>query len=268
VPFRDTKSNIIIKTPEQIEGIRKSSQLAAQSLKVVAPYVKPGTTTLQLNKIIAEFIKDNKAKAATLGYHGYPAESCISVNDVICHGIPGKYELRDGDIVNVDVTTILNGFYGDTSTMFLVGNVPEYARKLVAATKRCLDIGIEQCKPGNRIGDIGYAINKYATSLGYSVVYEFCGHGIGLKFHEEPEICHVDQKGKGAELVPGMTFTIEPMINAGKARAKVDKKDGWTARTIDGKLSAQFEHTILITSTIPDVLTDIDNEYPRPEKVF
>jgi methionyl aminopeptidase len=268
VPFRDTKSNIIIKTPEQIDGIRKSSQLAAQCLKVVAPFVKAGITTLRLNQLIAEFIKDNHAKAATLGYHGFPAESCISVNDVICHGIPGKYELRDGDIVNVDVTTILNGYYGDTSTMFLVGDVPEHARKLVEATKHCLRLGIEQSLPGKHVGDIGYAINTFATSLGYSVVYEFCGHGIGLKFHEEPEVCHVDQKGRGPELKPGMTFTIEPMINAGKARAKIDKKDGWTARTIDGKLSAQFEHTLLITSTIPEVLTDLDNEFPKPTKVF
>lgn len=262
--FRDTRSKIILKTPEQIEGIRQASIIAAKTLKAVAPFVKPGVTTDFLNSICADFMRDHNAKAATLGYHGYPKESCISVNDVICHGIPGKYELRDGDIVNVDVTAILNGFYGDTSTMFAVGDVAEHALKLIEVTKNCLNIGIAQCVPGKHVGDIGYEINKYATSLGYSVVYEFCGHGIGLKFHEEPEICHIDEKGTGAVFQPGMTFTIEPMINAGKARAKVDKKDGWTARTIDGKLSAQFEHTVLVTPTVPDVLTDIDGEYPKP----
>jgi len=268
VAFRDTQSNIILKTPEQIEGIRLSSKLAGQTLNVVSPYIKPGVTTEFLNKICADFIRDNHAKAATLGYHGYPKESCISVNDVICHGIPGSYELRDGDIVNVDVTTILKGFYGDTSKTFAVGEISEHAKKLVEVTKECLRIGIAQSIAGNRVGDIGYHINKYATSFGYSTVYEFCGHGIGLKFHEEPEICHVDEKGRGAQLKPGMTFTIEPMINAGKARAKVDKKDGWTARTIDGKLSAQFEHTILVTTTFPEGLTDVDSEYPVPQSVF
>lgn len=266
--FRDVGSKIIIKTEAQIEGIRKSSQLAAQTLKAVAPFVKAGVTTEYLNKICADYIRDHNAKAATLGYNGYPKESCISVNDVICHGIPGKLELRDGDIVNIDVTTILNGFYGDTSTMFMVGEVTEHARQLIEVTKTCLNLGIAQCVPGKHVGDIGYEINKYATSFGYGVVYEFCGHGVGLKFHEEPEICHVDEKGRGPQFQPGMTFTIEPMINAGKARARIDKKDHWTARTIDGKLSAQFEHTILVTSTIPEVLTDADNVYPKPSKTF
>ncbi len=257
-------SKIIIKTEEQIEGIRKSSQLAATCLKEITPFVKAGVTTEYLNSICKEFIKDHKAIAATLGYNGYPKETCISVNDVICHGIPGPYELRDGDIVNIDVTTILNGYYGDTSKMYTVGGVTEHAQKLIDAAKECLRIGIMQCRPGNRFGNIGYEINKYATSLGYSVVYEFCGHGVGVHFHEAPEVCHVDDKDKGPLMLPGMTFTIEPMINAGKARAKIDKKDGWTARTIDGKLSAQFEHTILLTPTRPDVLTDIDGEFPKP----
>ncbi len=262
--FRDKGSKIIIKTPEQIEGIRKSSVLAGQTLQVVKEYIKPGVTTEFLNKICADFIRDNKAIAATLGYNGYPKETCISVNDVVCHGIPSLYELRESDIVNVDVTTILNGYYGDTSKMFAVGQITEHAQKLIDVTKECLRIGIKQCYSGNRVGNIGYEINKYATSFGYSVVYEFCGHGVGLRFHEEPEICHVDEKNNGPQLAPGMTFTIEPMINAGKARTKIDKKDKWTARTIDGKLSAQFEHTILVTQTIPDVLTDVDGEYPKP----
>ena len=262
--FREKGSKIIIKNAEQIAGIRKSSQLAALCLQEVAPFVKAGVTTEYLNNICKEFIKDHKAIAATVGYNGYPKETCISVNDVICHGIPGPYQLREGDILNIDVTTILNGYFGDTSKMYTVGGISEYAQKLIDVTKECLRIGIMQCRPGNRFGNIGYEINKYATSFGYSVVYEFCGHGVGLRFHEEPEICHVYEKDKGATMQAGMTFTIEPMINAGKARAKIDKKDGWTARTIDGKLSAQFEHTILITPTRPDVLTDMDGDFSKP----
>lgn len=262
--FRDKGSKILIKTPEQIEGIRNSSRLAAQCLQIITPYVKAGVTTEYLNNICKQFILDNGAQSATVGYNGYKHETCISVNDVICHGIPGKYELRDGDIVNIDVTTILKGYYGDTSKMYNVGEITEHAQKLVNAAKECLRIGIGQCRPGNRIGNIGYEIHKYASSLGYSVVYEFCGHGVGVRFHEEPEVSHVADKDTGALMQPGMTFTIEPMINAGKARAKIDRKDGWTARTIDGKLSAQFEHTILITPTLPEILTDIEGEYPKP----
>lgn len=262
--FRDIRSKIIIKTPEQIEGIRKSSQLAGQTLKAVAPFVKAGVTTGYINDIAEQFMRDNGAIPATINYNGYKHASCISVNDVICHGIPGKLELRDGDIVNVDVTTILNGYFGDTSTMFTIGEVSEHAQRLVKVTKECLRLGIAQCQPGKFIGDIGYAINKHAVAHGYSTVYEFCGHGIGIKFHEEPEICHIAEAGTGAVMQPGMIFTIEPMINAGKARAKVDKKDGWTARTIDGKLSAQFEHTILVTPTFAEVLTDVNGEYPKP----
>ncbi|MDP1725918.1 MAG: type I methionyl aminopeptidase [Bacteroidota bacterium] len=266
--FRDTKSKIIIKTPEQIEGIKKSSIVAAQTLKAVIPFVKPGVSTGFLNKVCTDFIRDHKAIPATLGYHGYTKETCISVNDVICHGIPGSYELREGDIVNVDVTTILNGYFGDTSTMFAIGEISEHAKKLIRVTKECLAIGIRQSIAGNYLGNIGYEINKYATSFGYSVVYEFCGHGVGLKFHEEPEVSHVADKNSGPKLAPGMIFTIEPMINAGKARSKVDKKDGWTARTIDGKLSAQFEHTICVTKEKPLVLTDIDHEFEIPKEIF
>lgn len=266
--FRDTKSKIIIKTPEQIEGIRESSLIAANTLKAVEPYVKPGTTTQFLNKICADYMLAHQAKPATLGYHGYPKESCISVNDVICHGIPGPYELRDGDIVNIDVTSIYKGYYGDTSKTYFVGEVSDHAKKLVAVTKECLRLGIEQCYSGNYLNNIGYNINKHAVAHGYSTVYEFCGHGVGIRFHEEPEVCHIAEKNTGPILAPGMVFTIEPMINAGKARAKVDRKDGWTARTIDGKLSAQFEHTICITKSKPFVLTDIDNEFEVPESIF
>jgi methionyl aminopeptidase len=176
--------------------------------------------------------------------------------------------LRDGDIVNIDITTILKGYFGDTSKMYLVGEVSDHAKKLVEVTKKCLAIGINQCISGSPINNIGYEINKYATSFGYSTVYEFCGHGVGIKFHEEPEVCHIAEKNTGPILAPGMIFTIEPMINAGKARCKIDKKDNWTARTIDGKLSAQFEHTICVTKGLPLVLTDIHNEFEVPTEIF
>lgn len=262
--FRDTKSKIIIKTPEQIEGIRKASKLAGQTLKAVAPYIKAGVTTGYINDLAEQFMRDHGAIPATIGYHGYTKASCISVNDVICHGIPGTLELRDGDILNVDVTPILNGYFGDTSSMFTIGEVTEHAKKLIDVTKECLRLGIEQCTPGKRIGDIGYVINKHAVKHGYSTVYEFCGHGVGLMFHEEPEVSHIADANTGPVMQPGMIFTIEPMINAGKARAKVDKNDGWTARTIDGKLSAQFEHTILVTPTFAEVLTDVNGDYEIP----
>jgi methionyl aminopeptidase len=262
--FRDTKSKIIIKTPEQIEGIRKASKLAGQTLKAVASYIKAGVTTGYINDLAEQFMRDHGAIPATIGYHGYTKASCISVNDVICHGIPGTLELRDGDILNVDVTPILNGYYGDTSSMFTIGEVTEHAQKLIDVTKECLRLGIEQCTPGKRIGDIGYVINKHAVKHGYSTVYEFCGHGVGLNFHEEPEVSHIADANTGPVMQPGMIFTIEPMINAGKARAKVDKNDGWTARTIDGKLSAQFEHTILVTPTFAEVLTDVNGDYEIP----
>lgn len=258
------KNGIIIKTPEQIEGIRKSCHLAARILDTIEPHVTAGVTTEYLNGLIHKLMEESNAKPATLNYKGYPKASCISLNEVVCHGIPSvDTVLKEGDILNIDITTILNGYYGDTSRMFVIGKPDEEAERLIKITKECLDIGINQARAGNRLGNIGYEINKYATSHGFKVVYEFCGHGVGLKFHEEPEVTHVDKKDTGPVLEPGMIFTIEPMINQGKARVKIDKKDGWTARTIDGKLSAQFEHTILITSNGPDVLTDIKGEYNK-----
>lgn len=224
-------------------------------------FVKPGIKTLELDRIAEEFVRSNGAIPATKGYKGYKHATCISPNDVICHGVPNDYELRDGDIVNIDVTTILNGFFGDTCRMYLVGEVSDYAKKLVDVTKECLHKGMEQCFPGNHLGNIGYYIAEHAHANGYSVVYEFCGHGVGVRFHEDPEVAHIAEKNSGPILKPGMTFTIEPMINAGKARAKVDKKDGWTARTIDGKLSAQFEHTMLITDTGYEALTDVYGDF-------
>ena len=253
--------SINIKNAEQIEGVRKSSRLAAQTLDYIEPYVKEGVTTEYLDSLIHQFIKDHGAKPAPLNYKGFPKASCISLNEVVCHGIPSERKLVKGDILNIDITTILGGYYGDTSRMFTVEPISENAQKLIQVTKECMDLGIDECKPGNRFGNIGNVIHDYAASKGYGVVYEFCGHGVGLKFHEEPEVPFVAQGNSGPEMKPGMIFTIEPMINEGKARTVIDKKDGWTARTIDKKLSAQFEHTILITETGKEVLTDLKNEY-------
>lgn len=253
---------IIIKTPEQIDGIRKSSKLAGQALEFIAPFVQEGVSTEFLNQKIDAFIRENGAIPATLGYGGYPKSSCISLNEVICHGIPSTDTiLKNGDILNIDVTTILNGYYGDTSRMYTVGEVSKAAQDLIDVTKHCLDLGIEQVRPGNQFGNIGFVISRFAKAKGYSVVYEFCGHGVGVDFHEEPQVDHTSRKNTGPVMKPGMTFTIEPMINQGRANAVVDKYDKWTARTIDGKLSAQFEHTILITETGFEVLTDVIGEY-------
>jgi methionyl aminopeptidase len=253
---------IKIKTPDQIEGIRRSCQLARKTIKHIVQFIQPGVTTKFIDQKVEEFIRDHGAIPATLNYKGYPASSCISVNDVVCHGVPSdKVILRQGDIVNVDVTTILNGYYGDTCMMYPVGPISETSANLLKVARECLDAGISVCRPGNYIGDIGAAITRHAERNGYSVVYQFCGHGVGVEFHEEPEVAHDGEAGTGPKMVPGMTFTIEPMINQGKARVKIDKSDKWTARTIDGRWSAQYEHTVLITPTGVDVLTDIDNEY-------
>lgn len=253
---------IIIKTPEQIEGIRQSSQLAAKTLDFAEQFVREGMNTEFIDDKIEEFIRSHGAIPATKGYNGYPKSSCISPNNIICHGIPSKNTiLKSGDILNIDITTILNGYFGDTSRMFTVGEVNSDAEKLIETTLHCLDLGIEQVKPGNYFGNIGFVINRYAKAKGYSVVYEFCGHGVGIEFHEEPQVDHASRRNTGPEMKPGMTFTIEPMINQGKPKASIDKNDGWTARTIDNKLSAQFEHTILVTETGYEVLTDIHGDY-------
>ncbi len=254
---------IIIKTPEQIEGIRQSSRLAAETLDYIAEFIKPGVNTAFLDRKIEDFILAHQAIPATKGYNGFPASSCISPNEVVCHGIPSeKTVLKEGDIINIDVTTILNGYYGDTSRMYAVGKISQAARDLVDATHHCLDLGIQQVKPGNQFGNIGFVISRYARSKGLSVVYEFCGHGVGVRFHEEPQVDHTARRNSGPVMRPGMTFTIEPMINQGSPRTVTDKKDGWTARTADRKWSAQFEHTILVTDTGYEVLSDIHNEYP------
>ncbi|MCY1721567.1 type I methionyl aminopeptidase [Prolixibacteraceae bacterium Z1-6] len=253
---------IIIKTPEQIEGIRQSSKLAAKTLDFAEQFVKAGVNTEFIDDKIEEFILSHGAIPATKGYNGYPKSSCISLNNVICHGIPSKKTiLKEGDILNIDITTILNGYFGDTSRMFTVGEVTPVANELIDTAWHCLDLGIEQVKPGNRFGNIGFVISRYAKAKGFSVVYEFCGHGVGIEFHEEPQVDHASRRNTGPEMKPGMTFTIEPMINQGKPKAVIDKNDGWTARTIDNQLSAQFEHTILVTETGYEVLTDVHDEY-------
>lgn len=253
---------IVIKTPEQIEGIRQSAQLAAKTLDFAEQFVQEGMNTEYIDDKIEEFILEHGAIPATKGYHGYPKSSCISLNNIICHGIPSKQTiLKDGDILNIDITTILNGYFGDTSRMFSVGSVSKEADALMDSAWHCLDLAIEQVKPGNRFGNIGHVISRFAKAKGYSVVYEFCGHGVGIEFHEEPQVDHAGRRNTGPIMKPGMIFTIEPMINQGKPKAVVDKNDGWTARTIDNKLSAQFEHTILVTETGYEVLTDIHGDY-------
>ncbi|MFV0376286.1 MAG: type I methionyl aminopeptidase [Mangrovibacterium sp.] len=255
-------SDIIIKSAEQIEGIRQSSQLAGKALIMIKEYVKEGVDTEYLDHLIHQYILDHGAVPATLGYNGYLKSSCISLNEVVCHGIPSKTTiLKQGDILNIDVTTILNGYYGDTSSMFAVGEISANAQRLIDAAKHSLDLGIEQVRPGNHFGNIGFVIGRYAKAQHYSVVYEFCGHGVGVDFHEAPQVDHIARRNSGQLMAPGMIFTIEPMINEGKASTRIDRFDGWTARTSDGKLSAQFEHTILVTNDGFEVLTDARGEY-------
>lgn len=237
---------IRLKSDDEIAAMRPAGRLAAELLAMIEEHIKPGVTTLKLNDLCEAMTKERGAVSAPLGYKGFPKSICTSINDVVCHGIPSaKAKLKDGDIINVDVTPILAGYHGDTSKTFFVGAPSEKARKLVEVTKASLEVGIAAVKPGARVGDIGHAIQTYAEGEGYSVVREFVGHGIGKVFHEAPQIPHYGKPGTGVRLEPGMVFTIEPMINEGDWRSKL-KKDGWTAVTTDGKLSAQFEHTLAI----------------------
>jgi methionyl aminopeptidase len=250
---------IVLKSDMEINAMKASCRLAAQVLVMIEPYVKPGISTLELNDICHRYITENGAIAAPLNYKGYPKSICTSINHIVCHGIPSpKAILKDGDIINIDITTILNGYHGDTSKTFLVGAVSPSAAKLVDVTRECLNLGIAAVKPGGRVGDIGSAIQKHADSFGYGVVRDFVGHGIGRGFHEEPQIPHYGSPGKGQRLEAGMVFTIEPMINAGDWRTKV-LKDGWTAITLDNSLSAQFEHTVAIKGNgTVEILTTAD----------
>jgi len=246
---------ITIKTPEEIEKMRVAGRLAAEVLEMIEPHVQLGITTLELDRICHDYIvNEQQAIPAPLNYHGFPKSICTSVNQVVCHGIPNEKTLKNGDIINLDITVIKDGYHGDTSKMFVVGEPSIQSKRLIKVTYECLRLGIEKVKPGAFLGDIGHVIQQHAESHNYSVVREYCGHGIGKGFHEDPQVLHYGTPGKGVELETGMTFTIEPMINAGKRNVKL-MKDGWTVLTKDRALSAQFEHTILVTEDGHEVLT-------------
>lgn len=249
---------IVIKTPAQIDGIRKSCKLAAKTLKYLSAFVKPGISTEKLNNLAHDFIIENGAVPAPLNYSGFPKSICTSINSVVCHGIPSDREiLKEGDIVNLDTTTILNGYYGDVSKTFAVGKISKDAQNLIDRTKKSLDMAIKSLKPGKILNDcVGKVIEPYVSKFGYSVVRELGGHGVGIKFHEEPFVFHFDIHKDDVILKPGMIFTIEPMINASpNCKITLDKKDEWTVRTYDCSLSAQFEHTVLITDNGYEILT-------------
>ncbi len=253
---------VTIKTAAEIEKMRVAGQLAAQVLQFIEPHVTPGITTDALDQLCHDYIiNELKAVPAPLNYRGFPKSICTSVNHVVCHGIPSDKKLRDGDIINIDITVIKDEYHGDTSKMFYVGEPSILARRLVETTYECMHLGIEMVKPGIRLGDIGHTIQQHAESRNYSVVREYCGHGIGREFHEDPQVLHYGEPHSGMELEEGMTFTIEPMINAGKRHVKL-LNDDWTVVTKDRSLSAQWEHTILVTKSGHEVLTQ------RPEETF
>ncbi|MBR9726787.1 type I methionyl aminopeptidase [Shewanella intestini] len=256
--------SIVIKTAEEIEKMRAAGKLAAQVLEMIAPHVKAGVTTDELNDICAKFTEENGAISAPLNYHGFPKSICTSINEVICHGIPSARKLIDGDIINIDITVILDGYHGDTSQMFYIGEVSAADKHLATITQESLYEAIRMVKPGVKVCDIGETIEKFIKLKNknrpnkYSIVTDFCGHGIGSGFHEEPQVMHYKEKFGTPDkrvLRPGMCFTIEPMINAGKKHCYVSTEDNWTAYTKDGKNSAQWEHTLLVTETGVEVLT-------------
>ena len=245
---------IYLKTPEEIELLRKSNVLVGKTLAEVAKAIRIGITTLELDKIAEDFIRSNGALPGFLGYQGFPNTLCISVNDQVVHGIPSNYALKDGDIVSVDCGTIIDGFYGDSAYTFCVGNVDPKVKKLLDTTKEALYKGIEQARHGNRIGDIGYAIQQHCQAAGFSVVREMVGHGIGRNMHEDPEVPNYGKRGQGLQLREGMVIAIEPMINMGN-KGIVMERDGWTIRTIDRKPSAHFEHTVAIQKGDASILS-------------
>lgn len=251
---RRRSSSILIHDAEAFEGMRRAGRLAAECLDMLTEHVRPGVITDALDRLAREFILDHGALPACLFYRGYPKTLCISPNHVVCHGIPGPRPLRDGEIANIDVTVIVDGWHGDTSRMYLVGDVPTRARRLVEVTYEALDRGIAAVKPGARLGDIGYAIQSYVESQRCSVVRDFCGHGVGEVFHDAPNILHFGRKGEGEVLRAGMFFTVEPMVNLGKHSVKL-LSDGWTAVTRDKSLSAQCEHSIGVTETGAEIFT-------------
>ena len=246
---------VIIKTPDEIEKMRMAGRLAAEVLEMIGEFVKPGVSTDELDRICHDYIvNEQQAIPAPLNYRGFPKSICTSVNHQVCHGIPGNKILKDGDIVNIDITVIRDGFHGDTSKMFFVGKPSILGQRLVDVTQKAMWKGIELVRPGIHLGDIGHAIQKFVESHGYSVVQEYCGHGIGRGFHEDPQVLHYGTPDTGVALQAGMTFTIEPMVNAGKRNVKL-LPDGWTVVTKDRKPSAQWEHTLLVTADGYEVLT-------------
>ena len=245
---------ITIYTPADFGPMRAAGRLAAETLDMIAPHVQPGVTTERLNRLCHDFITAHGATPAPLNYRGFPKSVCTSINHVVCHGIPGEKKLLEGDIVNIDVTVILNGWYGDSSRMYVAGTPSTRARRLLDVTYEALMRGIEVVKPGNTFGDIGHVIQKFVEPQRFSVVRDFCGHGIGRRFHEPPNVLHFGRSGEGAVLVPGMFFTIEPMVNIGRPEVKI-LEDGWTAVTRDRSLSAQFEHMIGVTETGCEIFT-------------
>ena len=261
-PAPQNPRRIMIKTEEQLEGIRRSSILTRDLLDMLEERIQAGVTTNQINEWVHEETLAQGADPAPLNYgrgkgprgKPFPKSVCTSINEVICHGIPNERILEDGDIINVDVTCKLDGYFGDASRMFIIGEIPDSTRELVEETKKCLELGIAQVRPGGRTGDIGHAIQNHAESLGYSVVRDFCGHGVGVEFHEAPQILHYGSTGSGEIMQQDMVFTIEPMINMGRPESRI-LGDGWTAVTVDGSLSAQWEHTIHVTAEGYDVLT-------------
>jgi methionyl aminopeptidase len=260
----EARSGVIkLHGPDGFLGMRAAGRLAAEILDALVPHVVPGATTAELDRRVYDHMLREGALPATLGYRGYTKSCCISINHVVCHGIPGDKALKDGDIVNIDITVIKDGWHGDTSRMFYLGEPTVQARRLCETTYECLWKGIEMVRPGAALGDIGSAIQRHAESKGFSVVREFCGHGIGKRFHEEPQILHYGRPGQGMKLVEGMTFTIEPMINAGKRDIR-QLGDGWTIVTADHTLSAQWEHTVLVTAEGYEILTRSAGTPPPP----
>ena len=264
-PLRKT-GHIKLYGPEGFEGMRKAGQLTAQALDALAEMVAPGVTTDAIDRLIYEFAMDHGAYPATLMYRGYRFSVCTSVNHVVCHGMPNARPLREGDIVNVDVTLVLDGWYGDSSRMYPVGAIPRRAERLLEVTYDAMMLGIAAIRPGGHVGDIGAAIQDFVEPQHMSVVRDFCGHGVGQVFHDEPNIVHVGRRGEGPKLMPGMIFTVEPMINLGRPHVKV-LSDGWTAVTRDRSLSAQFEHAVGVTETGVEIFTLSPKGYHKPPYV-
>lgn len=262
--IKTTVEGIVLHRADQFDPMRKAGRLAAETLDMITPHIRPGVTTEKLDEICHRFITENGAIPAPLNYKGFPKSVCTSVNHVICHGIPGPKKLKEGDIINIDVTVILNGWHGDTSRMFLVGEkIPVKARRLVATTYECLMAALDMVRPGIHLGDIGHTIQQIAERERFTVVRDFCGHGIGETFHAPPSVLHFGTPGTGTRLEAGMFFTIEPMINSGDHKVKI-LKDGWTAVTRDKSLSAQFEHTIGVTETGCEIFTLSPQGYTQP----